>query len=308
MGAHLQWQAMPHHLNSCRGVGGRSLLARLIGVLAVTAMALGCSPSVPEASVGKAGPAQSADKPGGGDSKQPTASVPSPPQPGECRNLRYDATSLFSDDTSPIPCKRGHTAYTFAVKKLPKDIAFTGVQIENDAVQNFAGAACRTAFARFIGGGASERALSRLTVTYFVPTQRHFDLGAHWVRCDVIALRSDSTLADLPQELRGILDGEGSLNAYGVCSRGEPGSSGFRLVMCNQDHAYRAEAALRLGRGDAPYPGEQVTRVGGRQRCEDLMADLLGTDGGYTYGWTYPSPSDWQAGQRYGYCWHKTRD
>jgi hypothetical protein len=38
------------------------------------------------------------------------------------------------------------------------------------------------------------------------------------------------------------------------------------------------------------------------------MANLLGTDGGYTYGWTYPSPSDWQAGQRYGYCWHKTRD
>ena len=125
VGAHLQWQAMSHHLNSCRGVGGRSLLARLIGVLAVTAMALGCSPSVPEAGVGKAGPAQSADKPGGGDSKQPTASVPSPPQPGECRNLRYDATSLFSDDTSPIPCQKGHTAYTFAVKKLPKDIAFT---------------------------------------------------------------------------------------------------------------------------------------------------------------------------------------
>jgi hypothetical protein len=22
-----------------------------------------------------------------------------------------------------------------------------------------------------------------------------------------------------------------------------------------------------------------------------------------TYGWEYPTPAQWRAGQRYGYCW-----
>lgn len=296
--AHLEWAAMPSHMT-------RSL-AVLVSAVAVAGLTVACSPS--------ADPAGDRDKPAGrsaaagsGSTRENAgASAPAPPRAGECRDLGYAEVSLFSDETRTTPCAKKHTAYTFAVKKLPRDIAFTGVAIENDAVQNFAGESCRTAFARFIGGDAAERALSRLTVTYFVPNQRHFDLGARWVRCDVVALQSANVLADLPRRLRSILDVHSALERFGVCSTAEPGSAGFRLVMCSQDHAYRALAALRLGGSHAPYPGEPVARGDGRQRCEDLVDDALGPGGGYTFGWTYPSAADWRAGQRFGYCWHKT--
>ncbi len=298
---------MPRNMTRLVGVGRASRLRRLVGVLALSAVTVACSASLPQAGQSsKAIPSRSAEKGAGGASGASTDSTSRPPREGECRNLAYADIYTFADNTPAIPCSKAHTAYTFDVKKLPDSIAFTGVQIENDAVQNFAGSTCRTSFARYVGGGAAERALSRLTMTYFVPNQRLFDLGSHWVRCDLIALKSDSVLADLPRRLRGVLNDEGSLDGYGVCSPTEPGSPGFRLVMCTQDHAYRALAALRLGGHGAAYPGEQITKINGSQRCQDLLADRLGAGGGYTYGWTYPSLSDWQAGQRFGYCWHKT--
>ncbi len=290
---------MPRHLTRSRNA--------VVSAVAVVTLTVGCSPAARQAGESDTASGHSAAAGPRSAAESPARSAPPPPRVGECRILGYAEISLFSDTTRTTPCAKKHTAYTFAVKKLPADIAFTGVAIENDAVQNFAGESCRTAFARFIGGDAAERALSRLTVTYFVPNQRHFDLGARWVRCDAVALQSANVLADLPrQKLRGILNDHGALDRFGVCSTTEPGSAGFKLVMCSQDHAYRALAALRLGGSHAPYPGEQVTRVDGRQRCKHVVDDVLGPGGGYTFGWTYPSPSDWQSGQRFGYCWHKT--
>jgi len=77
-------------------------------------------------------------------------------------------------------------------------------------------------------------------------------------------------------------------------------------VMCNQDHDYRALTALRLGADDADYPGQQAVGADGQQRCDDYISETLGLGGGYTYAWTYPSLDDWDAGQRFGFCWNKT--
>jgi hypothetical protein len=76
--------------------------------------------------------------------------------------------------------------------------------------------------------------------------------------------------------------------------------------MCSESHAFRALAALRLAKGDAPYPPQKVVRTDGEQRCKGLVDSLLGPGGGYTYSWTYPTADDWHSGQRFGYCWHKT--
>jgi hypothetical protein len=192
------------------------------------------------------------------------------------------------------------------VRTLPSAIAFNGVQIGNDAVQSAAADACRASFGRFIGGTAATRALARLTVTYFVPAQSDFDRGAHWVRCDVVALQSAHLLAPLPRHVHGLLDHRSAVNRFAVCAKGEPASATAQLVMCTQAHAFRAVGALRLGGTDAPYPGATVTRTDGQQRCKDLIDSLLGPGGGYTYSWTYPSPQDWRSGQRFGFCWHKT--
>jgi hypothetical protein len=234
------------------------------------------------------------------------AAPPAAPDVGECRKVSYSDISLFSNDSKPVPCKQDHTAYTFDVAELPSDVAFDGVEIKNDAVQNAAADACQSSYAKFIGGDTSTRALARLTVTYFVPEQKGFDAGAHWVRCDIVALQSDNSLGPLPERIEGYLDNDDALADYGVCSRGDPSEVGSMLVMCSQDHTYRAVDALRLGESGASYPGEDKTLTEGKQQCEDLIKDLLGVSGGFTYAWTYPSASDWDAGQRFGYCWNET--
>jgi hypothetical protein len=236
---------------------------------------------------------------------QRTVAPPPAPKAGECRELSYPDISLYSNETATRPCSKPHTAYTFDVEQLPDDIAFEGVHIENDAVQSAAAAACQQSFASFIGGDTADRALTRLTVTYFVPKQTGFDAGAHWVRCDIIALQSATSLAPLPRHLEGFLEAHGA-SEYDVCSLGDPSTNSSTLVICTRGHTYRAVAALSLGGVKAPYPGEQSALSDGKKRCADTIADLLGASGGFTYSWTYPSASDWSAGQRFGYCWNQT--
>lgn len=278
----------------------------LVGVLLTTLLA-GCSGFAPRATSKATSPPTPAPSVSGPTTTGATAKPPSPPAVGTCRSLSYADISRFSNASRTAPCRKPHTSYTFDVVQLADEIAFSGVRIENDAVQNAAAQACRTSFRRFIGGDSAARALSRLTVTYFVPRQPAFDRGAHWVRCDLVALQSASALAPLPRAVHGLLDSPDALARFGVCSKADPGLPAVGLVMCGQAHAFRAVAALRLGGGDAPYPGETVTRTDGQQRCHDLLDQLLGRGTGYTYSWTYPAPEDWRAGQRFGYCWQQTQ-
>ena len=260
-----------------------------------------CSSSAGTASSG--GDEPSVTKP---RSPRPSTPPAPPPRVGQCRDLEYADISRYANSDESVRCTRPHTAYTFAVEELPDDIAFEGVDIANDAVQEAAARTCRSRFARFVGGDDETRALSRLSVTYFVPDQKSFDRGAGWVRCDIVALRAASSLAPLPDPLRGFLDDPDSLAAYGVCSTDDPGRMGSRLVMCSEDHTYRAAAALRLGRAFAEYPGEQVAKESGSRQCADLLAQELEDGDGYSYAWTYPTSADWAGGQRFGYCWHQT--
>lgn len=245
---------------------------------------------------------------GSSPSVRPTPTHDPAPRPkiGECRQLTFGAMGRYTNDGATTSCESSHTSLTFAVKDLPKDVAFDGVDIGNDAVQEKASLLCRADFARYVGGSAETRALSRLSVTYFLPTQQDFDAGSRWVRCDVIALQSPQVLAPLPNPVKDFNTTGTALDDYGVCSRGEPGSSGTLLVMCDQDHTYRALTALRLGSDSAGYPGEEVVGTDGQKRCDNFISDALGLGGGYTYAWTYPSMDDWRNGQRFGFCWNET--
>ena len=282
----------------------RGLFFLVLPVLLVALSA--CSPG----SSGAAGSGSGSTSGGPTTPRHQKATTPQPdpdppPQAGICRDLTYGAIGHYSDDTKPTRCSRPHTAYTFAVEQLPKDVAFDGVDIGNDSVQEEASLLCRKEFPAYLGGDASTRALSRLSVTYFLPSQQQFDLGARWVRCDVIAVQSSKVLADLPDPVKGFNDSDNALADYGLCSQGEPGTSDSTLVMCNQEHTYRALAALRLGSDKDTYPGDSVVRDEGQQRCDDYISQTLGLGGGYSYTWTYPSSDDWANGQRFGYCWNK---
>jgi hypothetical protein len=229
-----------------------------------------------------------------------------PPDLDTCRALDYGAISHYTNDDPTVPCTAAHTAYTFAIETLPDDVRVAGVSIGNKAIQHAASDACRTAFDGYIGGDAATRALSRLSVTYFLPPQDGFNAGAHWIRCDVVALKTPSSLATLPAgSLQGFLDKPTAQRDYGVCTQGVPGGPDATLVMCSQQHLYRAVTTLRLGDDNAAYPGPSVTAKQGQQRCADYLRNKLGEATGYTFGWTYPTASDWASGQRFGYCWLK---
>ncbi len=235
------------------------------------------------------------------------ASAPAPaPRSDTCHELTFGQIGRYANSSAPVPCTKPHTSYTFAVQQLPSEVAFKGVDIGNDAVQEKASLQCRSAYASYVGGSAAVRSLSRLSVTYFLPSQPDFDKGARWVRCDVIGLQSSRVLADLPVELKGFNTRDTALDEFGLCSQGDPGTTGTMLVMCSQDHTFRALSALRLGADGDAYPGESVAMTDGQKRCDKLVSDTLGVGGGYSYAWTYPSADDWANGQRFGFCWNKT--
>jgi hypothetical protein len=238
-------------------------------------------------------------------SHTPPAAAPAPAV-GTCRQLVYSAISRYSNDDATVPCAKPHTSYTFAVQTIPSDVAVPGASIGNKSIQDAASATCRTAFNRFIGGDPATRALSRLSVTYFLPAQADYNRGARWVRCDVVALKTARELAQLPRSVAGLLDHPAALDDYGVCSQGVPGAADAALVMCTEKHSYRALVTLRLGGDAASYPGVTVAGKDGQRRCSAYIADKLGKAGGYTFSWTYPTATDWAAGQRFGYCWEQT--
>lgn len=273
-------------------------------VLSVLALVGGCSPSSSTSAASGSETTNARERPT--KSTKPVEPPPPPPDTSTCRALKFGDVNRYSNTTAPTSCQRPHTAYTFAVTTLPEDIAFEGVAIKNDAVQTAAASSCRAKFTSYVGGDAATRALVRLTATYFLPDQAGFDRGAHWVRCDIIALQGEKILAELPPELKDALDDPDVVSDYGLCSGGEPGTPESVMVTCNQPHAFRAIAALRLGDTEDPYPGEGVTKDDGQQRCEDLIKSEVEQGNGYTFSWTYPTAADWQAGQRFGYCWTKS--
>jgi hypothetical protein len=286
----------------------RARTGRRAAVLLLTTVGLlvsGCSGSHDNAASTSATTTTSSAVTGSAPATRPAKQPPPAPPVAQCRELAYSDVAVFFNNTQPVPCSSTHTAYTFAVEQLPSRIAFPGVTIQNDAIQKAAADRCHAAFRRFIGGNDATRALARLAVTYFLPRQVGFHLGARWVRCDVVALKTARSLAPLPAKLQGFLDSPSALTTYGVCSKGKPGVS--RLLMCSERHEYRALAAIRLGNATAPYPGVNATVSLGTRRCKTLVAKQLGVTGGFTYSWTYPSTTDWAAGQRFGYCWNQTK-
>lgn len=279
-------------------------------VASLLALALvGCGPTVSPSATGAH---TGATTPTAGGSSKATQSTPDPQPPpppvtGVCRNYPYLRITGYSNNAPQVACSSPHTAYTFAVRRLPPRVIVPGVAISNTTVQGAAAMICQRAFGRFVGGTPTTRALSRLSVTYFVAPQRGFNRGAHWVRCDVVALLTRHRLAPLPKRpLAAFLDGKNALRRYGVCSSAAPTSGGSQLVACMWAHEYRAVTAISLGPTHSTYPGLSVAKVWGQHKCRSHIASLVGTSDGYTFAWTYPTKHDWRAHQRFGYCWLKT--
>lgn len=260
---------------------------RIREVLATTALLLAtaaCTDTAPEA------------KPSATPTPPPTA-IPAPQPPvNACYDLRYSAAIAPTSDAKPVPCRTPHTVRTYFVGQAAT-VTADGHLLAVDSAKVRAQMAreCPRRFAAYVGGSGEQRRLSMLSPTWFGPTLEESDAGQSWFRCDVIALAAEGRLAQLGGNLRKVLDKEAGRERWGRCATAKPGSRGAHQVICSARSSWRAVATLDV------KDLKKARAAGGA--CEDRVRDLADDKLSFTWGWTPPTPAQWRAGQRYGFCW-----
>jgi hypothetical protein len=231
----------------------------------------------------------------------PTASAsptPTPPPPPNlaCYRLTYDDALAPTSDRAGVPCAGPHTAFTFYVGTFGKHLAVDGPQ-----VHRLVSTVCPRQFAAFVGGTLDDRRLSLLRPIWFTPTVTQADAGAHWFRCETIAILDDHHLAPLTGRLAGVLGKPDARTRFGLCGSAEPGTAGFGQRICSASHTWRALRTVDLAPGR--YPGVGKVRSVGQQPCQDAGRTAANDPLNYQWSYQWPTLQQWRAGQTYGVCW-----
>jgi len=222
-------------------------------------------------------------------SPTPSASPTPPPRPRDraCYRLDHAAALSPTAEVDDVPCSGRHTAMTYAVGELGAgtDLART----------------CTQRFATFVGGTPEDRQLSMLRPVWFTPTEDDVAAGAHWYRCDAVALAGADRLAPLTGRLKGALDRDQQRNTYAMCGTARPGTPGFDRVVCSAKHSWRAVDTVPFT--GKRYPGLEKVRSAGDEPCHDAGAAAAGGSLDYEWGYEWPTAQQWRAGQHHGICW-----
>jgi hypothetical protein len=283
-------------------VAVREAVLRGAAVLGAAVLVAGCSDP--------ASPSKAADQPAPPPSSPTAVATPTipPPAPAPPRAACYRLTSrelTRPTSSSPtVPCSGSHTSRTIHVGRLLTEVRGRRVAVDSAVVQRQLATACPRRLASYVGGSAQARHLSRLDVVWFTPTLRQTVDGAHWFRCDVIAFAKGDALLPLPpgSGLRGVLGRQRGLDTYGLCGTAAPGTGGFQRVVCSRPHAWRAIRTLDLA-GGRRYPGAASVRRAGEDACKNAARSRAADSLKFSYGWEWPTATQWAAGQHYGYCW-----
>ena len=266
------------------------------GVLAVAAAALllsGCS-STSDEEPRAAGTTRAA-----ASSSQAPAS--SPPPRHACYDLAFDDAVKPTSAAAPVPCSASHTAVTIEVGATRPVVDGHLLAVDSDTVQEQVARRCRARLDEYVGGDAEARRLSRLTVVWFSPTLAESDRGALWFRCDLVALAGHDRLAPLPRRARGLLSQAGALDRFGTCGTTSPASRRFTRVICSARHTWRARATIPVPR-DARYLGK-AAGAAADAACRDIDARAAADILRLKWSFEWPTREQWDAGQRFGYCW-----
>jgi hypothetical protein len=238
---------------------------------------------------------------------EPAADRPSRPRVGACYDLDFASATRPTNNDRPVSCAQRHTARTYYVGRLETVVDGHLLAVDSRLAQRQVERACPRRLADHVGGSAETRALSRLQAVWFSPTIAESDEGASWFRCDVVALAAPGKLAPLPRKTKGILDRPGVLDRVGLCANAAPGARDFERVICSRPHAWRAVSTIDIPGGQL-YPGVAAVREAGESSCRDRVRRASGSPERFTYGWEWPTRSQWQAGRHFGYCWAPVRD
>lgn len=278
-----------------------SKLAVVGGVALLTASCIGGADTPASAPSREAGAQTSV-------TESPTPTPDPPPEDGDCRQVSVKGLSTIVNDDPAVACKRDHTTVTFAVTEVPRKAARGALSAADERVESAADRICRERFARYAGGDRADRRLSMLTPTYFLPSSEQWTIGARWVRCDVYAYTTPTTLADLPPDLKDALERDRIANEFNRCSPVSPSARGFRHVACSEPHDWRAVAIQSVGKAKERYPGQGTVQGRAERLCEAPVRDYLGTQEAFSYGFEVPQRDSWAEGDRIALCWARTSE
>ena len=195
----------------------------------------------------------------------PRARTPTPRRstPSRCRSSARAGCSRLTDvaqasnATRTVDCAEKHTAQTYAVGPLPDQ--FEDADYDDGAIGAWAYDACSKKFMGFLGADESLVMRSLVSWAWFRPSEKAWDEGARWYRCDVVG-GGDQTeaYADLPETARGPAARPARRRLDGLRHRSDRDRLGQGPLL----------AAARLARGDhdqarragRPLPGRPAGR------------------------------------------------
>ena len=225
------------------------------------------------------------------------------PQVGTCRVLTAADVAQPSNATRAVDCAEPHTAQTYAVGELPDTLSAAGY--DDPEVGTWAYQTCAGAFMKFLG--ADESLVMRTVVSWawFRPSEKAWDEGARWYRCDVVGGGDQSKeYVELPEAAKNLLRGK-TADEWMVCASG-PSVAGSVKIPCTEPHDWRAVTTIKLGEPVDQYPGDRLVQVRSRDFCSESVGAWLGYPIDYDYGYTWFHEAEWQAGNRRSVCWART--
>jgi hypothetical protein len=227
------------------------------------------------------------------------------PKLGACRNLKRADLAEPTNAGRLVPCTEPHNAETFAVGELPAK--FAKASYDDAALDVWAYQACGGALSQHLGATDSVVMRTILSWVWFRPSQKAWDKGARWYRCDVLGGGSGSRrYLDLPTTTKGLM-AEKPDDHWMTCAKGADPDHGAKLP-CSKPHNWRAVTVIKVGEPGDAYPGDDMVAKKSKDFCASSVAAWLGYPADYDYAYTWFHEREWKAGNRKSVCWAKTTD
>jgi len=225
-----------------------------------------------------------------------------PPKAGACRDLEPGDLDEPSNASPVVPCSKHHTAETFVVGTLPRS---TGTSYDDRRHGKFVFTTCSTAFRDYLAADESLAMRVQLSWAWFRASERGWDRGARWYRCDVVGGPDGAKrLRGLPEQAKGMFATD-LPDAWLTCARGATVAHSTKLP-CSEPHDWRAVTAIKVGQPADPYPGDRIVQVRSRDLCSEWVGKWLHYETDYDYGYTWFHEAEWSTGNRRSVCWART--
>ena len=234
--------------------------------------------------------------------KESSADSTEPPKLGACYLLTPSDVSRPSTGAEPVECSSRHTAQTFAIGTIPDS---TGDDWSSPAHGRWVLPRCEESFGKFISADESLAMRIQLSWAWFRPSERGWDKGARWYRCDLVGGTAEAKdYGDLPETAKGLFRARPP-EEWLTCARGARVTGSVKLP-CSEPHDWRAVTTIKLGEPKDPYPGDRLVAVRTRDFCSDSVGAWMNYPVDYEFGYTWFHEAEWQAGNRRSVCWAKT--